>query len=539
MKLSGSRVIGRWLPASIVALTAVAVSACGPGESEPSSAPADAAAAAEICQQPENQDGTLVLGHSYIIPEQWNPITAPQGEGQSFYYRLVYGALTRIDADGLPQPDLAESWEYSDDGRQVTFKLRSGLEFTDGTPLNAETAAASFEFALTDETSIVRGPLADVEKVSATGADEIVFQLSRPNHQLPLILGGVSGMLVSPTALEKPASLQRDSHGHGPFQIESVQEGGVVTLTRNPDYWNVEDVHLAKVELNFINDEPARVAAMQSGQLDIGAFLGTSVPGLEGAGFEVIANPTLSYRAISLKRTEPPLDDPKVVEAINHAIDRAAIAETLEGDRFAAPAFQPYPKEYEVGFVPELDDRYPYDPEKAKQLLAEAGHADGLELPYGVLQTLAYPQMAEILQQQLGAVGITLKFHSIPFEKIGPETRVAHLHSFWGDGFPGLTSPLQTAEGIWGENGPWNADGPGAKVAPPLTDAMSTLARTALDDPAYPDAVKGVVRQGVDTLAPIFIYTVKYPVAYDSSVINFTPNPVQFQLDGVCIAEEA
>ncbi|HEX2525568.1 MAG TPA: ABC transporter substrate-binding protein [Geminicoccus sp.] len=371
-------------------------------------------------------------------------------------FRIVinlYEGLVRYKPGTLEvEPALAESWTISEDGRTYEFKLRQGVTFHDGTPFDAEAVKFNFE-RLLDENHPAAGtgpfPLSfffsSVEKVEAIDPQTVRFSLTEPYAPFLSNLAYPTGLLVSPKAVtERGTEFGRQPVGTGPFRFVEWQGNRQVTIEKNPDYWG-DPAKLQAVIFRPITDANTRAAEMLSGGIDVmvevppdalAQFQGTE-------DFKVYeqAGPHLWFLILNTK--EGPLKDKRVRQAVNYAIDKQSIADNiLQGT--AEPAKGPIAPAFAWAYDPSLQG-YPYDPEKAKALLKEAG-AEGASLTFyvaeggsGMLDPVA---MGTVIQSNLADVGLDVKIETYEWN-----TFLANVN-------PGLAGKADMAEMAWMTNDP-------------------------------------------------------------------------------------
>jgi ABC-type transport system substrate-binding protein len=244
--------------------------------------------------------------------------------------------------------------------------------------------------------------------------------------------------------------------------------------------------------------EPATAgAAIQSGRLDVAQISGGQVEAAKAAGLEVQINPSLVVTVLDVNVTKAPFTDPKVVLALKHAIDRKAIVDT-QSFGHATVNYQPFPEGY-VGHSPELANLYPFDPAKAKALLAEAGHPNGVEL---ALTTTAAEGLPEQLQSQLARSGFTVKIETIPPAQATQIMYIQHDRALAVDGFAGRESPVQAFQVLFGEEGLMN---PGRKSTPEIEAAIAEVVATPLDSPDYATTLQAATALAVRAQPNVFI----------------------------------
>jgi peptide/nickel transport system substrate-binding protein len=238
-----------------------------------------------------------VLRWAASLPAHWDPVV--QGSGFGFNLTaLAYASLTEIDEDGNAAPGLAESWDYSDNGKAVTFHLREGLTFQDDTPLDAEAVKDYIERAKTQENSALFGDLTSIESVTADSDTDVTVHLTQVDYQIPLLLGKRTAQITSPTAAEDPEKLDQWPVGAGPFTVVEFVPESHVYLEKNPDYWDAEDIHIDRVELEAAPDPSTLVSAIQTGVYDFAYGLDPSqVAAAENAGLNVATHPSTTQRS--------------------------------------------------------------------------------------------------------------------------------------------------------------------------------------------------------------------------------------------------
>ena len=365
----------------------------------------------------------------------------------------VYDGLVRF-ADGSleVEPSLAESWEISEDGLTYTFKLREGVTFHDGTPFNAEAVKFNFDRMLDEEHPFHdTGPFplafffSAVEEVTAVDDTTVEFKLNEPFAPFLSNLAYPTGLLVSPAAVEASGKdFGRNPVGTGAYKFEEWQGNQRVVVTRNEDYWGGAPAPEAIV-FRPITDANTRVAEMLSGGLDIMVEVPPdSVAQFRDApDFQVHeqAGPHVWFLILNMK--EGPFAEKAVRQAANYAINKESlVTDVLQGT--AEVAAGPIPPAFAWAYNEEVEP-YPYDPDKARELLAEAGY-DGEEITFyvteggsGMLDPVA---MGTAIQADLAAVGMNVKIETYEW------------NTFLGQVNPGLEGKADMAEMAWMTNDP-------------------------------------------------------------------------------------
>ncbi len=299
-------------------------------------------------------------------------------------YQSLYDKLVDTDQDLAIVPMLATSWTINADGRTVTFKLREGVKFHDGTPFNAEAVRYNFERMQDPKfPSARRAEVRPVEKVTATDPYTVQITLERPYSPLLYVLTDRAGMMVSPAAAQKEGpNYALHPVGTGPFSFVEKLPADHITLQRNPDYWNKGLPYLDRIEFRTVTDDNARVANVKSGDADIINIV--PLPQVRqlakeaaqpGARFRLLEHGAIAWTAISLNVTKPPFDNKAVRQAFAATIDREALANVvLQGAAFPAYAFFP-------NGTPAFDPAWKLPPRNvaaAKEKLTAAGHPGGV-----------------------------------------------------------------------------------------------------------------------------------------------------------------
>ena len=302
------------------------------------------------------------------------------------------------------EPRLAESWEQIDD-TTVEFTLREGVKFTNGEDFNAESAA--YSFGVMKESKSYASTAEFLDRAEAVDA-----------NTLRVYSKGPTALILTTMALgsyQYPASLHAEQGvdefalspvGTGPYVLGEWDKGISLKMTANPDYWNGEAA-FKTLDFQIIPDFDSQVAALESEQVDFVASLPQdTISQVENSSVADLATRPSNriYYATLTTLKESPLTNPKVRQALQHAIDVDAIVETaLDGHgtklqgQILVPTFK--------GFNPDLEATE-YDPEKAKELLADAGYPDGFSIPLMYSQT-NIPPVGEMIAAQLAQVGIT------------------------------------------------------------------------------------------------------------------------------------
>ncbi|KKX30613.1 ABC transporter substrate-binding protein [Rhizobium sp. LC145] len=356
---------------------------------------------------------TLTLGMT-IEPAGLDPtIAAPVAIGQVTWQNIFEG-LTTIDRDGKVQPQLAESWEISPDGKTYTFKLRQGVKFHDGEAFDSSVAKFSIDRARgADSVNPQKRYFASIDAVEMPDPATLVLKLKEPAGSLLYWLGWPSSSMVAPKSAENNKTAPV---GTGPFRFVNWAKGDKVELAKNPDYWNKDvAVKLEAATFRFIGDPQAQAAALKAGDVD--AFPEFAAPELVSS-FEgdsrlvtVIGNTELKVVA-GMNNARKPFDDKRVRQALMMAVDRAGVVEGAWSG-YGTPIGSHYTPN-DRGYI-DLTGTYPYDPEKAKALLEEAGYPDGFTFTIKTPQMAYAQRTSQVLQAMLAEIGVTMNIETTEF----------------------------------------------------------------------------------------------------------------------------
>lgn len=352
----------------------------------------------------------LVVG-MVLEPPHLDPTAGAAAAIDEVVYANVFEGLTAIGRSGEVEPALAESWEISDDGKTYTFKLREGVKFHDGSDFNADDVKFSLDRARApDSTNAQKVLFEAIANVEAVDPATVRVTLSAPTGAFLYNMGWGDAVIV---ASETADDNKENPVGTGPFTFDNWAKGSSVTIVKNPNYWG-DPVALERAEFRIIPDAAAAIPAMLAG--DVQAFpnmpAGDALPQIQAdPRFEVVIGSTEGETVLSINNKKPPFDDLKVRQAIAHTLNRQAIIDgassglgTPIGSHFAP---------HNPAYI-DLTGTYPLDIDRAKALLAEAGHPDGFQATLKLPPPPYARQGGEIIASQLREIGIELEI--IPVE---------------------------------------------------------------------------------------------------------------------------
>jgi peptide/nickel transport system substrate-binding protein len=348
---------------------------------------------------------------------QEDPDALDTDQARTFVGRIVFESLcdklVNITPDLQFIPELATSWEWSNEGKTLTMKLREDALFHDGTPFNAEAVVANIERSKTLPESRRKSELSSVETVVATGAYEVTFNLKNPDATLIAQLSDRAGMMVSPTAAaEKGLELANSPVCSGPYKfVERIQQDRIV-LEKFAEHYDAGSYSFDRLIFLPIPDTTVRLANLRSGDLDMLERLAPSdVAGVKADGnLAFSAATSLGYQGITVNvnngaRSETPFGkDKRVRQALSLAIDREVINQVVFEGVYAA-GNQPFPPTSH--WYDQTNPVPARDVDAAKALLAEAG-LDGIKVEIQAANNPVQLQLMQVVQARAADAGIEI-----------------------------------------------------------------------------------------------------------------------------------
>ncbi|MBX3608201.1 MAG: ABC transporter substrate-binding protein [Piscinibacter sp.] len=355
---------------------------------------------------------SVVLGMTLEPAPGLDPTAASAAAIGEVVHLNVLEGLTRINRDGSVGPLLAESWSADPDGKVYTFRLRHGVKFHDGEAFDASDVKFSFERAKAEgSTNKAKKAVFDnISRIDTPDPFTVILVLNNADGNFPFRMGETTAVILDP---KSAATTATRPVGTGPFRFEDWKKGTSITLVRNDAWRGAASVKMKKVTFRFISEPAAQVAALLAGDIDGMPRFGAPQNLQQFQSdkrFTVEIGGTEGKTIVSINNRKKPFDDVRVRRALAAAIDRkAVIAGAMEG--YGAPIGS-HMVPSDAGYV-DLTGVNPYDPERARALLKEAGVAT----PLNVTLTLPPPQYArkggEIVAAQLAKVGIVAKIENV------------------------------------------------------------------------------------------------------------------------------
>mgnify|MGYP002630087421 CR=1 FL=1 len=385
-------------------VAAVAVAACG-GSNTASETPSVETAAPEVAAVETKTTLSIITPQE---PASWNYYEVAANALRVPTFKNVQETLVELTDTGTIVPYLAESWEISEDGLVYTFTIRQGVKFHDGSDLDSADVAYSMKINAVSPNSKLSAAHANVKSVEAPDANTVVITLKKVSSTFLKELGQSAGYVVPENFLDD-YDANTTMIGTGPYVFGEYKPGTSLTMTRFADYWG-ELPFFETLIWNFFTDETASLNGMLADEFDLNvAILDAGIERVDtfasDSKFKVTLQGATENSYMWLNINDKRFQDIRVRQAIAHAINREDAITVYNGNArptclMVIPDSEPYNSDY----CP-----YPYDVEKAKALLAEAGYADGMEIDYPFPTVASHPFTMEVLTSQLAAVGITVK----------------------------------------------------------------------------------------------------------------------------------
>ncbi len=443
-------------------------------------------------------------------------------------FQNLYDKLMDTDENLAIVPMLALSWTISPDGKAVTFKLRQGVKFHDGTPFNAEAVKYNID-RMQDPNfpSARRSEVRPVQKVTVVDPYTVQFTLERPYSPLLYVLTDRAGMMVSPAEAQKAgANFALHPVGTGPFSFVEKLPQDHIALQRNPDYWQKDRPYLDRIIYRPFPDDNARVANVKSGDVDIINLV--PLPQIKtlsqeaaqpGARFRLLEHGAFAWQGIWLNITKPPFDNKLLRQAFSAAIDRNVIANVVLQDA-AYPAYSFFPNG-----TPAYDSAWKIPPRNialAKEKLQAAGFANGFECTLLTVPREVEQAIGQAVQSMAADAGIRVKLQIVEFGTMLHETdQLQHQAALLGwsgrpdpdfDIYPFMT---QSGIGSFNDAGYTNPRVQGLLDAARLLNDMSQRRR------AYSEVTKILA----DDMPYVWLYFPKEYKLVSTKVQGFTHVP--------------
>ncbi len=367
---------------------------------------------------PPQPQRTLVVGAT-LEPPTMDPFHNTAASIPQVLLYNVYETLLKVDSEGKLMPMLAQNWEVSTDRKTYTFHLDPSAKFASGAPVDAAAVKANIDRMRGDAklTETLRAQLEVVDSVEAPDAAKVIITLNRPSLMWLYEMSSTLGMIVDPSFT---GDLAEATAGSGPYKFEKHNRGDSVVLSLNEAYWGTPG-RFDQVTFRYYGDPNAMNASMLAGDLDIISNLQApdALPQFSDTSrFTVVSGTTNGEVVLGLNNATEALSKRDVRLALTMAIDRKALRDTVwngQGTLIGSMAVPTDP------WYEDLSNLTPYNPEKTKELLAEAGYADGLTLRLRVPVIPYAVKSAQFVASQLRDVGVTATIEELEFSRWIPE----------------------------------------------------------------------------------------------------------------------
>jgi len=358
------------------------------------------------------QDTVTVALDSDAAPSGYDPLLYSQG--QFFFFSALYDSLFVTQPDGTVEGSLVTEFENNAENTQTTLTLRDDVTFTDGSTLDAELVKANLDRRsdplLEAYGALGEGQAAAITDVTAQDEQTVVITWGAPQATPENNLVDTAGIIVGADGVADPDSLETAPNGSAAYTLneDETTQASTYTFEKNAEAWNADEWTFDSIVFNVITDPQALANAVVSGQADVATILDqTTIELVESEQQTVSVGGTIVGFPVTDKTgaTNPAFAEESARLAIGYAIDRETIVNDLHPG--ARPTSQLFP-EAAAGFDPAIDEEFAYDPDRARELLAEAGLPDGFEFNITVLGQPDEDQV--VIQSQLAEVGITMNF---------------------------------------------------------------------------------------------------------------------------------
>ena len=417
-----------WWMTSLMLVGAIVIAACGTAATAvpPAVAPVEEEPAAPVEEEPaepveevpaEPERGVMTVAHS----NEWGGNEELDPASPTRFQNVAYPLFDRmidLDVNGRPKGRLLVSWEADEFAQTWTFQVRQGVTFHDGKPLTARDIVYTMRNVLDPEFASPAAAalsLVDVDGLQVLDDYTVVVPLTQPHSDFPLLLTDYRLRVIPEGSKDDPNSpdyLEKTGNGTGPFRLETLDIDGITVLVANDDYWDGPP-GLAGINVVGIADSDARVQALLAGQIDmmenVAAEQANQIEG--NPGYTILELPSGNWAPLSMSVITSPFDDIRVRQALKLVVDRAEmLAIVAQGAGVIACDSPVHPSDQYY-----LKQECPQDIERAKELLAEAGYADGLTVDLHVsdIRPLMIP-MAVVFKEQAAEAGITVNIITEP-----------------------------------------------------------------------------------------------------------------------------
>jgi peptide/nickel transport system substrate-binding protein len=510
--------------------------------------------------------GTLVFGTA-SDPVVLDGALVSDGESLRVIDQIFEGLTTLKPGTTEVEPGLAESWDASEDGKSYTFHLRQGVKFQDGTDFNADAVCFNFNRWYNFKGSFQNGDASyywqtvfggfakneskDLPPSTFAGCDvddqnTVTLHITKPSSSIIAALSLSSFAIASPDALQKYKADEgtvddegvfhaqgtfgtEHPIGTGPFKLESWTRGDRLTLVRNDDYWG-DKAKLDSVVFRPISDNAARLQALQTGEIQgYDLVEPQDIPTIEGdSSLQILDRPAFNVGYIGFNQKHKPLENLKIRQAIAYALNRQEAVDSFYAGRgVVAKEFMP-PEV--VGYADDVTE-YPYDPDKAKQLIADSGVSTPIKITFCYPTDVSRPYMPdpkrnfEAFAADLNAVGFQIQPKAAPWS---PDYLGLALNGKCPIYLLGWTGDFGDADNFVGTFFQTPNSGEFGFNEPPIHQGLDQ-AETETDPDARKSDYEDVNRKIMDYLPGVPYVHTKPALAFNANVKGYVPSPVSLE----------
>lgn len=451
----------------------------------------------------------------YADVSNFDPILGSNGSDHSLLWP-VYDTLINFTPELEAAPGLAEKWEFPDD-KTLVLTLREGVTFHDGTPFNAEAVKFNIE-RINSETSKI-SDLENIASVEVVDEKTVKFNLSQPDSSILLALSDRGGMMVSPTAVQEMGeNFAQTPVGAGPFKMANRVPNGEIVYEAYENYHQEGKPYLDKMTVKIMPEENTRINALKSGEIDF-AF------DIKPANLQVLENDSnivlkpitpVKFRTIYLNLAKEPLDNKAVRQAISHGINREALVQAInfgEGE----PANQPFPS----GYWAAADNlKINYDPEKAKELLKEAG-MENITIDMVHMSSAHDQKIGEAIKGQLKEIGVEVNVQAMELSAASANYFTEKGSHAYFSSWTGRPDPQMTVNYLFSGDSFFNPGGYSTdEIESLITEAASTYDQAERAELYKKISEVGLLEEAM--FIPLFFEPMT--AAMNHSIKGFEPN---------------
>lgn len=472
-----------------------------------------AATVSAFAQAPADYGKTheVVVALPYAL-QTLDPAVGGNLRGDLSIIASIYSPLTRLDADGKLIGVLAKSWEQASDTTWV-FDLRDDVAFSNGVPFDASVVKWNIERILSAEKpSWIVASMKAVEKVEVLSPTRVSFTLKAPDIEFPRRLAGIFYLEPEWAKTHNPAI---EALGTGPYKLVSYNPEGTVSLEANERFFGAP-APFAKAQFRVVVDAAAKINGLKSGEIDAAAVIAPQdLAQLETSGNLVVGvRPSTRVQIVRFNTNIKPLNDARVRRALNYAIDKEAITKALFKG-LVEPARSQIITSFHEGYNADLS-AWPYDPQKARDLLAEAGYPDGfdVEMVFGKGTYVGGEQAAQIIASQLAAVGVQAELNILPASAHSERAASENAAGLTWFGYADTASIAAETLTYLGSTH-FQTIGP----VPAAFDEAVAAAKAALTKEEELAAVKRATEVAADEALAVFLWDLPQTYAYSNKVV--------------------